>query len=123
MNGAFMPDEDTTFSDWRAHLADALALIGRWHMPFGRYGPKHHPPHGVPLYDLPAEYLLWFQQKGFPKGRLGDVLRVVCEIHMAGAQEVFEPLRRAAGGRRLLRPPRRRAFDFRSEEPPSERRE
>ena len=29
-------------------------------MPFGKYGPLHFPPRGVPLYDLPVEYLAWF---------------------------------------------------------------
>ncbi|MGY8686234.1 MAG: hypothetical protein ACKVHP_00620, partial [Verrucomicrobiales bacterium] len=24
----------------------------KWHMPFGKYGPTHYPPRGVPLYDL-----------------------------------------------------------------------
>ena len=69
-------DEEAAFlADWRHHLAEALELIGRWHMPFGKYGPQHYPPRGVPLYDLPEEYVIWFQHNGFPKGRLGELLR------------------------------------------------
>lgn len=115
-----MEEEEPLLTDWRNHLAEVLGLIGRWRMPFGKYGPQHYPPHGVPLYDLPAEYLLWFKQKGFPKGKLGQVLEVVCEIHLSGAEQVFEPLRRAAGGRRSLRPQRRKEYDFRGGELPLE---
>ncbi len=113
-----MEADDELLKDWREHLAEALDVIGRWHMPFGKYGPQHYPPDGLPLYDLPAEYLLWFKQKGFPKGKLGQILEIVCEIHVCGAEAVFEPIRRAKGGRRSLRPPRRKEYDFRGEELP-----
>jgi uncharacterized protein (DUF3820 family) len=96
-------DEQRGLRDWREDVVGALALIGRWRMPFGKYGPRHYPPNGVPLYDLPEEYLIWFLHHGFPQGRLGELLKMVYEIRMAGAEEIFEPLRRAAGGRR---PPR-----------------
>jgi uncharacterized protein (DUF3820 family) len=112
-------DEDTLITDWRNHLAEALTLIGRWHMPFGKYGPQHYPPHGLPLHDLPAEYLIWFRQKGFPKGTLGRLLEILCELHLTGAESVLEPLRKARGGRRALRPPRRREYDFSEGETPS----
>ena len=88
-------------------IAAAMAEIGRMHMPFGKFGPQSHPPHGVPLYDLPVEYLLWFKQKGFPKGRLGKLLELVCQIKVDGAESVFEPFRRAAGGRHPLKKKRR----------------
>src|SRR5688572_23533054 len=70
-SGGLMDDEAAFFADWQNHLAEALEEIGRWHMPFGKYGPKNYPPNGVPLYDLPDEYVIWFQHNGFPKGRLG----------------------------------------------------
>ena len=35
-------------------------------MPFGKYKDRI-------LCDLPGPYLLWFYQKGFPAGRLGEV--------------------------------------------------
>ncbi|HMJ06731.1 MAG TPA: hypothetical protein VK474_10790 [Chthoniobacterales bacterium] len=31
-----------------ADAAAALEQISRYHMPFGRFGPKHYPPKGVP---------------------------------------------------------------------------
>jgi len=52
--------------------AAVLEHIRRYNMPFGMFGPKHYPPKGVPIYDLPAEYLAWFALKGFPEGRLAS---------------------------------------------------
>ncbi len=68
-------------------------------MPFGKYGPANYPPRGVPVFDLPAEYLAWFAKKGFPKGRLGELLLMIFEIKECGADEVFKPLRTHNGGR------------------------
>lgn len=60
--------------------------LRNWRMPFGRYRDR-------PLYDLPAEYLCWFEQKGFPQGELGRLLRLVLEVKREGADEAFAPLR------------------------------
>ena len=88
----------------RTRMAADLAEIGRTHMPFGKFGPLHFPPHGVPLYDLPAEYLMWFAHKGgFPKGRLGELMRMVLQMKVDGSDSVFAPFRRRAGGKTDLR--------------------
>ena len=87
------PEDHDPLPDWRADLAAALELIGRWHMPFGKYGPKHYPPFGMPLHDLPPDYVLWFKQKGFPAGKLGQLLALIADIYVAGAEQVFEPFR------------------------------
>jgi len=86
--------------DW---IAMDLADLGRMHMPFGKYGPKHYPPHGVPLYDLPLEYLMWFERRGWPGGRLGDLLRILHQLKADGCDEVFDEFRRKRGGRTSLR--------------------
>jgi len=92
----------------RQWMAADLADIAATRMPFGKYGPEHYPPRGVPLYDLPAEYLGWFEMKGgFPKGRLGELLRIVHQMKVDGLDEVFDELRRRAGGRTPLRTPNR----------------
>lgn len=89
------------------HLRDWLAadlkdiLHGR--MPFGKFGPKHFPPYGVPLFDLPVEYLQWFARKGFPQGRLGELLRIVHQLKVDGCDEIFDAERRRRGGRTSLR--------------------
>jgi hypothetical protein len=97
-------DEDRLRQWMAVDLADIAAI----RMPFGKYGPDHYPPRGVPLYDLPVEYLGWFVKKGgFPKGRLGELLRIVHQMKVDGLDEVFDEMRRRAGGRTPLRTPNR----------------
>ena len=93
--------EDERLRDWMAADLRDLAVA---RMPFGKFGPKQFPPHGVPLYDLPVEYLAWFARKDvFPKGRLGELLRIVHQMKVDGLDEVFDELRRRAGGKTPLR--------------------
>jgi len=96
----------------REDFRNLLAEIGRARMPFGKFGLRAYPPAGVPVMDLPVEYLAWFKQRGFPKGRLGELLAVVCEVKEVGMDSIFDPLRAANGGRFRLRPSPRRSFDF-----------
>jgi len=55
-------------------------------MPFGKYKDWR-------LIDLPESYVVWFAQKGFPGGHLGDMLHMVYEIKVNGLEYLFEPLR------------------------------
>ena len=91
----------------REEFRELLVEIGDTNMPFGRFGPDHFPPRGLPIMDLPEEYLAWFQQRGFPNGRLGELLEVVWGIKDVGMDSVFEPLRKLRGGRRSIRKPKR----------------
>jgi uncharacterized protein len=92
-------------------IAADLADIERYRMPFGKYGPATFPPDGAPIYDLPAEYLSWFATRaGFPKGRLGDLLRMVYQMKVDGSDVVFDAMRKRNGGKISLRPPRRREW-------------
>ncbi len=85
-------------------MAADLAEIARTHMPFGKFGPSFLPPRGVPIYDLPVEYLGWFAGKGgFPRGRLGELLRMVHQMKVDGADFAFDAMRRQSGGRTPLR--------------------
>lgn len=97
----------------RDDFGGLLEEIGRAHMPFGKYGPEFYPPRGVPVFDLPPEYLAWFAERGFPKGRLGELLSTVFEIKQCGADEVFQPLRIRNGGRFRLSRKRGKSFVFR----------
>lgn len=90
--------------DW---MAADLADIARAFMPFGKYGPDNYPPRGVPLFDLPLEYLQWFERKGWPGSRLGELLRILHQLKSDGCDEVFDPFRRARGGRTRLAEVRR----------------
>jgi uncharacterized protein len=89
-----------------------LVEIGATRIPFGKFGIKEYPPAGVPIMDLPEEYLSWFLERGFPKGRLGELMAHVCEIKSVGMDSVFDPVRHANGGRFKLRQPRRKSFKF-----------
>jgi len=96
----------------RDDFRNLLIEIGNTRMPYGKFGIKSYPPSGVPIMDLPQEYLCWFMGKGFPKGRLGELMAQVCEIKSVGMDSVFDPVRRINGGRFRLRPIRRKGFDF-----------
>jgi uncharacterized protein (DUF3820 family) len=89
-----------------------LVEISRARMPFGKFGIAHYPPSGVPIVDLPPEYLSWFKERGFPKGRLGELLAEVEAIKSVGMDSVFDLIRQANGGRFPLRKSRRKSFDF-----------
>lgn len=51
-------------------------------MPFGKYA-------GTRLVDLPEPYVVWFKQKGFPKGELGMLLETVYTIKANGLEYLF----------------------------------
>lgn len=51
-------------------------------MPFGKYA-------GWRLVDLPESYVVWFSQKGFPEGELGELLKAVYEIKVNGLEYLF----------------------------------
>jgi uncharacterized protein (DUF3820 family) len=55
-------------------------------MPFGKYA-------GRLLIDLPEPYVVWFRQKGFPKGELGEMLLLLYEIKVNGLEHLFAPFR------------------------------
>lgn len=65
--------------------ADLLELA-TMRMPFGKY-------QGRLLIDLPEPYVVWFAGKGFPKGKLGNMLQTVYEIKVNGLEYLFTPLR------------------------------
>ncbi len=99
--------------DLAAGMAADLAEIERYRMPFGKYGPKAFPPDGVPLYDLPADYLSWFATRaGFPKSRLGELLRMVYQMKTDGSDFIFDPMRQRNGGRTILREQRQKEWKF-----------
>ena len=55
-------------------------------MPFG----KHK---GTLIADLPGNYLNWFAREGFPKGEVGQLLRLMQEIDHNGLSDLLKPLR------------------------------
>ena len=65
---------------------EILLELARLRMPFGRYKNRR-------LIDLPEAYVVWFARRGFPRGHLGDMLRMVYEIKVNGLEYLFAPLR------------------------------
>lgn len=96
----------------REDFRNLLAEIARTYMPFGKYGRTAIPPLGMPIYDLPVEYLYWFKERGFPKGRLGELLAIVCEVKGVGMDSLFDPIRQANGGRVTFHPKRKKVHRF-----------
>ena len=65
-----------------------LVSIANMEMPFGKYK-------GRLLMDLPEEYLLWFVDRGFPRGKLGDLMKITLEIKINGLEALLRPLRKS----------------------------
>jgi len=56
-------------------------------MPFG----KHK---GKLICDIPNDYLIWYKNKGFPKGKLGLLMGTVCEMKCNGLDTMFDKLKK-----------------------------
>jgi uncharacterized protein (DUF3820 family) len=55
-------------------------------MPFGKFK-------GRLICDLPIEYLLWMRDRGFPKGRLGELMANVCEMKYNDLYDLIRTLK------------------------------
>jgi len=54
-------------------------------MPYGKYKGRF-------LYQLPEPYLVWYNQKGFPDGKMGILLGTLYEIKLNGLEFLLKPL-------------------------------
>lgn len=70
-------------------LLDKHALLDAINqtMPFGKYA-------GRKLLHLPEPYLVWFSNKGFPEGKLGQQLALMHEVKVNGLESMLAPLLR-----------------------------
>jgi len=66
---------------------EQLLQIVRTTMPFGRF-------RGRTIDQLPVSYLEWFAAKGFPEGRLGELLATMYEIKINGLEYLLKPLKK-----------------------------
>lgn len=55
-------------------------------MPYGKFKGRY-------LIDLPEHYIVWYNNKGFPNGKLGDQLRLVYELQLNGLEHLVRKLR------------------------------
>jgi hypothetical protein len=63
-----------------------LIELTKFRMPFGKYK-------GVFIYNLPEPYLVWFNRKGFPEGKLGMLLSTMYEIQLNGLEYLLKSLK------------------------------
>ncbi len=46
------------------------------------------------LSDIPEPYYVWFKQKGFPTGKLGDQMQQVYELKVNSLENLLRQIRR-----------------------------
>jgi len=63
-----------------------LVKLAQWQMPFGKYA-------GRALIDLPEEYLFWFNKNEFPKGELGELMKLCLDLKIEGLDRLIRPLK------------------------------
>lgn len=56
-------------------------------MPYGKYS-------GWLISDLPESYLVWFKNKGFPKGKIGKLMENTFEIKASGLSPILTKLKK-----------------------------
>ncbi len=76
-------------TDFPSKEAQQKLLIELAHakMPFGKYKGKY-------LVNLPEFYLLWYRQKGFPKGKLGQQMEQMLDIKVNGLEQIIYNIQR-----------------------------
>ena len=64
-----------------------LIKLAQTKMPYGKYKGKY-------MIDLPEFYVVWYRNKGFPKGQIGEMLATVYELKMNGLEELVRNIQR-----------------------------
>lgn len=65
--------------DIQAKARADMEKLASMTMPFGKFRSRR-------VLDLPEDYLLWFKQKGFPKGELGRIMQLALELKINGLE-------------------------------------
>lgn len=66
---------------------EVLIELANYKMPFGKYKNQY-------LVDIPEYYYTWFKQKGFPKGKLGEMMQQMHDIKINGLEELIYNIKR-----------------------------
>ncbi|NRA94178.1 MAG: DUF3820 family protein [Psychroserpens sp.] len=65
---------------------DFLIKLANTKMPYGKYEGRY-------LIDLPEYYVVWYHNKGFPKGNLGLMLQQVYELKINGLEYLIRDIK------------------------------
>jgi len=65
-----------------------LIKLAQTKMPYGKYKGRF-------MIDLPEFYVVWYRNKGFPKGQIGEMLATVYELKMNGLEDLVRNIQRA----------------------------
>jgi len=64
-----------------------LIKLAHTKMPYGKYKGKY-------LIDLPEFYVVWYRNKGFPKGQIGEMLATVYELKLNGLENLVRNIQK-----------------------------
>jgi hypothetical protein len=62
-----------------------LLKLANTKMPYGKYEGRY-------MIDLPEYYVVWYRNKGFPKGQIGEMLATVYELKVNGLEDLVRKL-------------------------------
>lgn len=63
-----------------------LIQLAHTKMPFGKY-------EGWYLIDIPEYYIVWYRNRGFPNGVLGQQLQLVYELKLNGLEDLIRNIK------------------------------
>ena len=63
-----------------------LIQLAHTKMPFGKYEDWY-------LIDIPEYYIIWYRNKGFPNGILGQQLQLVYELKLNGLEDLIRNIK------------------------------
>ncbi|OIQ22758.1 DUF3820 family protein [Lacinutrix sp. MedPE-SW] len=64
-----------------------LVKLAHTKMPYGKYKDRY-------LIDLPEYYIVWYHSKGFPKGKLGEMLETVYTLKLNGIENLVRNIQK-----------------------------
>ncbi|MCF6297520.1 MAG: DUF3820 family protein [Flavobacteriaceae bacterium] len=65
-----------------------LIDLSKTKMPYGKFKGRY-------LIDLPEHYIVWYNAKGFPKGKLGMMLGLVYELKLNGLEYLIRNIQKS----------------------------
>lgn len=82
-----LPCKKNNFVETMDQNQKQLIKLAHTKMPFGKY-------EGWFLIDIPEYYIVWYSNKGFPKGELGEQLKLVHELKLNGLEELIRNIKK-----------------------------